>query len=306
MTTGRISSLFCVVAAFAIGACAGDSQPTGPGGALYRGTSPAGPNPVPTHEPSGSGPEAPTATEPPREGQPPIVEERVRPIEEFLRAQGTFCVADEFGGCRLYSEPTANYLAWYDTQMGSSGTSVAVDYAGIADMWMQQKFGRAVGTDLKGRVTERMMPDGRVEVTVELFGQNVMGYAVDQANLNGPLAWGHRPMDLTDNNVAPATGNLTMTIRFVNHALGAPLPDLVQLVRAPEERRHLLGVWMQYDGQGDLGLVYGKPGEQGRLSVTYDGMRAPIEMAHPYDPANTPPMGASSITVTPDQQRAES
>jgi hypothetical protein len=247
------------------------------------------------------GPAGPTDTEAP----PPTApddgypgepgKEIVRPIEDFFRAQGTYCVQGEAGGCQLYSAPTSNYLAWFTRELGPQGTAVAIDYAGIASNWMQQQMGRSLDTRLTGRVTERPMGDGQSHVTVEIDGSNVMAYAVDHANLRGPLFWGQRVFDIAAGRT-PGLGQMKMVIRFINNVPGGPLPDLVQMIRQPQPGQHLESVMLSYFGKGEFGDAYGKGQASGTLSLTYDGSRGPIMPFHPEE-VNTPPMGEASIAL---------
>jgi len=246
------------------------------------------------------GPTSPTDTEGPTTapddgytGEPG--KELVRPIEDFFRAQGTFCVPDETGGCRLYSAPTENYLAWFSREIGNQGTAVAIDYAGIANSWLQQQAGISVGTSLTGSVTEQIIGEGQSRVTVRIDGQNVMAYAVDHANLAGPLFWGQRPFEVAAGR-APAMGQMSMTITFINNVPGGPLPDLLQLIRQPQPGQHLESVMLKYYGKGEFGDAYGKEASSGTLSLSYDGTQGPVMPWHPED-FNTPPMGEAKVAL---------
>jgi hypothetical protein len=245
---------------------------------------------------SPTNPSAPPQPAAPDDGGP--VEpggEIVRPIQDFLVAQGTYCFPDETGNCQLYLAPISNYLSWFTRELGPRGTTVAIDYAGIANTWMQQQTGRSAGTSLSGRVTERVIGDGQSHVTVELFGQDVMAYAVDHANLAGPLFWGARPFEVGAGQ-APGTGSMRMEIRFTHNAPGGPLPDLLQIIRQPQPGQHLESVMLSYSGKGEFGEAYGKGRVGGTLSLTYDGSRGPIMPFHPED-RNTPPVGESMIAL---------
>lgn len=158
-----------------------------------------------------------------------------RPISDFLKEQGTFCIPDRSGGCSLFVPPVPNFVGWGD-QAGNLGASV--DYAGLANAC----FGNAFGTTMSGGITERTLADGRAEDTVLLFTQNALTWVVGPVHgmidfVNGPVVFGHRwntnsPV-CTLNGASPTLGTSFLHLKFINIAPGAPLPDFLQLLFFP-------------------------------------------------------------------------
>jgi hypothetical protein len=155
-----------------------------------------------------------------------------RPIEDFVDAQGTFCIDDGMGGCFLFVPPIENFLGQSDP---SSSLLSSVDYAGLADKWIggaaPNGCEMSFGTTFSGGVTERALVDGRAAVHVVLHTQNALAW-VTAEDFNNPLLFGARAPDVC-NGAEPSLGRITMIVDFVNTEPGAPLPDLLQLLIAP-------------------------------------------------------------------------
>lgn len=182
-----------------------------------------------------------------------------RPIEDFVSAQGTFCIDDGQGGCILFVPPVANFIGWVDP---AEEISASVDYAGLADAFADGAF----GTETTGTVTERPLKDGRAEIHVKLHTKNALSWAVDGFDFNGPLLFGHRAPDVLDGE-EPALGESLLHVKFINTAPGAPLPDLIQLFVAPEPGQEI--VFLSFYARADGPLADGTPG---RVQVVQTGL----------------------------------
>ena len=156
-----------------------------------------------------------------------------RSFDEFLVAQGTTSV---------FVPPVPDYIGWAD---GDLVTFALVDYAGLANAWIENETGgtQSLGTRVYGTVKERARPDGRAEVRVKLEARNALSWALLLADadfttirwsfLNTPLSFGARAQDVVK-GAEPALGKASFDLTFMNAAPGAPLPDLVQLLDDPQ------------------------------------------------------------------------
>ena len=206
-------------------------------------------------------------------GDVDVVQAVQRPIEEFVAAQGTFCVDDGMGGCLLFVPPAENFIGWGDP---ARGICSAFDYAGLANEAIVANTGGAVdlGTTTSGSVTERPLPDGRAEVQVVLHTRNANTFGQSACNdfNTDTLTFGHRPADVIAGADA-ALGNGTFHVKFTNPAPGAPLPDVLQLFFAPLEGQEVLMLSIHYTAFGKLhspsGFAEGTPG---RLTCTQTGI----------------------------------
>jgi len=188
-----------------------------------------------------------------------------RPIQDFLDAQGTYCIDDGMGGCLLFVPPVANFLGWSDP---ATGLLASVDYAGLADEYLAG----ALGTSHSGSVRERALPDGRAEVRVFLQTTNALSWAT-AGDFNAPLWFGSRVTDVLSDGALPSLGASFLWLHFINTSAGAPLPDLLQLVFAPEPGQELLRVAFQAGADGLLRSPSGFPdGTPGRLVVVEQGL----------------------------------
>ena len=178
---------------------------------------------------------APDSTaEPHRGGQ--------RPIEDFIQAQGTTSV--------FYRGPYApglpDYAVGFTTapcpgefcQYATSRIGV-VDYAGGANKYLERHGYGSLNTQTDGSITERLLPDGRAEITVVLHTTNALTFASTwDYSLPSPPESAETNVRLFGSSVQdllrypsrrPALGDSDLILIFKNPALGAPMPDLVKL-----------------------------------------------------------------------------
>ena len=171
---------------------------------------------------------------------------RVRPIEDFLKAQGT--PPPRANPILFYAGPYApglpNYAVGFTTancpnnannhycQYPTSRIAV-VDYAGGANKYLERHGYGSLGTKTDGSITERLLPDGRAEVTVVLYTTNALTFASTNDTPSaetGERLFGSSVQDLLrDRSRRPSLGNSSLIMVFKNTKLGAPMPDLVYL-----------------------------------------------------------------------------
>jgi hypothetical protein len=220
--------------------------------------------------------QSPTGSDPSHKGQPAdaaSIEAVQRPIEEFIAAQGTFCIDDGMGGCFLFVPPVENFFGWGDP---AKGVGAAFDYAGLADEAITSLSGGAIslGTTTSGGVTERPLEDGRAEIHVVLQTRNAMTFGIGALNdfNTDPLTFGFRAADILA-GAPPALGSGTFHLKFINTAPGAPLPDLLQLAFAPEPGQEFTELSIYFRAEGTLHSASGFPeGAPGRLTCTQTGL----------------------------------
>jgi hypothetical protein len=203
-----------------------------------------------------------------------------RPIDDFLKTQGTFCF-DLGQGCIVFVPPLDNFVGWAKLNNVGIGRGASIDYAGIAAAYLKDR-GIRLGTTMDGTVSERRLKDGRAEVSVVLHTTNALSWAVpvDVSEPNpdqnpfgdNPLLFGARVPDVVA-GAPPALGNSQLKVVFKNSKPGAPLPDLLQLLNEPEADQEL--VEMSFRGQAD-GALHATfdvaEGTPGRLTVAQTGL----------------------------------
>lgn len=211
------------------------------------------------------------------------------PISKFLASQGTFCADNGMGGCALYMGPAGNYLGWYNR---AQSMSAAVDYAGMASNWLMQN-GRSIGTTINGTVIEEVLPDGSRRVTVDLHGDRVMAFVTTGSDLRNAASYGYKTGELRNSANAPALGHTTLRATFILPA-GAPMPDLMQLIVAPQAGQKLESFSLMFEGDG----INRMTGQNEHVQIVYDGSTGPIYPSHPASPGQTPAMGQAQIVFT--------
>ncbi len=203
-----------------------------------------------------------------------------RPIEEFVEAQGTFCLDFETfcegdPPCDLFVPPIENFIAFFDP---AADVCASVDYAGLADKWITEESGGEVsfGTEFSGSVTERPLKDGRAEVRVILRTTNALTSVVDGDDCDfaeGDLLFGHLASDVLDDEADAALGQSHLELVFINTAPGADLPDFIQLLFCPEEGQEFVFVGFRATAHGTLREAFGvEDGTPGRMQTTQTGV----------------------------------
>ena len=192
---------------------------------------------------------------------------QIRPIEDFLDAQGTL--------------PGAPYYIPIPAELSSSGWTdpktvrfAQVDFTGLANKWIEESGGMSLGTETEGKIIERRLPDGRAEVTVLLHTKNALTWVVELDSLEPPLdpdsghlLFGHRAQDVLD-GADPALGESFYKWVFITETPDAPLPDqLAEIVVGPTVETLMLSFEAHADGT--LREAFGVPdGTPGRAQVT--------------------------------------
>ncbi|MCH7700584.1 MAG: hypothetical protein IID37_02740 [Planctomycetes bacterium] len=175
-----------------------------------------------------------------------------RPIEDFVDSQGTFCLDPETfcegipPDCLLFVPPVENFLGWSDLP---DCEGVAIDYAGLADEWITEESDGDVsfGTEFSGSITERVLADGRTQVSVRLHTTNALTWAFQDCSFDfggADTIFGHRAPDVLD-GASAALGSSLLRLNFITPAApGEDLPDMLQVLFCPEEGQEL--VWISF------------------------------------------------------------
>jgi len=146
-----------------------------------------------------------------------------RPISDFLMAQGTTSVFN-FGVTGMPDE-----IGWTTSTtatLGGNGRFARIDYTGQDAAFL----GLHLGTTASGTVSERPLPDGRAEVTVNLHTHNAFAWATQFLPdfTFGALLFGFTPTQLQANpSLTPPLADSNLLLVVKNSAPGAPLPDIV-------------------------------------------------------------------------------
>jgi hypothetical protein len=232
-----------------------------------------------------------------------------RPINDFLKAQGTYCfIPDGSADCVIFVPPVPNFIGssnnTEDTPRQRSAKRklcASVDYAGLADKTAKELSGVSFGTTTEGSVTERRLSDGRAEVTVRLHTKNALTWVIEGRERRGdenelppdcgefltgfasqPLLFGHRLNDVLDDKKDAALGDSFLQVVFINRMPGIPLPDLTQLFNAPEPGQQLRSFSFYASADGTLRARFGVPeGTPGRFHTVQTGLlfRTPFKGA---------------------------
>ena len=174
------------------------------------------------------------------------------------------------GGCLLFVPPDPNFLGWSNDLDSPVIYFAGVDYAGLANAYLGSV------PQISGTVTERPLPDGTAEVTVQLHTKNANAWVIE-LDLDGdvlaqiagkPTLFGHRPADVLA-GAAQALADTHLHVVFINTVPGAPLPDLLQINNTPAVKF----LSFKANGQGPLTAEFGvAEGTPGRCTITQTGL----------------------------------
>ena len=198
-----------------------------------------------------------------------------RPIEEFVNAQGTYCIDDGQGGCEVFVPPIENFVFFTDPMRGSAAV---IDYAGLANDWILEESGGEVslGTETAGTVIEQPLADGRAEVHVVLRTKNALTWVVEDPEFEptGPLVFGHRAPEVLNEGKEPGLCNSVFEVKFIHTNPGGDLPDMIQILFFPEEGQEVLYIAERCNAAGPLreGFDDVPDGTPGRASVVETGL----------------------------------
>jgi hypothetical protein len=197
-----------------------------------------------------------------------------RDLNQWLAAQGTFCVPNGSGGCFLFFSPLPNMLGWQDE---TNNRCALVDYAGLANNRYLKPQGRDLGTTVTGTVTERRLSDGKAEITVRLQVTNALTFAVTGCDLTaGPLIFGYRAQEILT-GAPPSLADASFVAKYTVASPGLPLTDLIEVAFFPELGTNLISAHFDADTtDGRLRAASGFPeGTLGTLSIKELGLFKP-------------------------------
>ena len=197
---------------------------------------------------------------------PSVARARVRPLTDFLQAQGT--ISSVFF-------PVPDYLSW--TNEAPSGPAGSIDYAGLANQFLIANGLPSLGTKIDGNVEELPLSDGTAQVTIVLHTTNALAFVTDVNNV--PL-FGYLATQLAPHpTLKPAIGDSHLKVVIKNSAPGAPLPDLICLVGACPMNFELLFISFYATATGPLRSTFGVlENTPGRLSIVETGLFALPEL----------------------------
>ena len=198
-----------------------------------------------------------------------------RPISDFVSAQGQFCLPGDAGVCLLFDPPVQNFVVWRDP----SGVCLSIDYAGVAKAWLEQASGGAISlpTTIDGTISERSLDDGTTEIHVRLHTTGALTWA-GECFPGGNVYFGYRAADVLA-GAEPALGESVLDLVFINHAPGAPLPDLFEMMILPDATQELSSMTFRATASGVLhaayGVAEGTPGVALVVLISRTGTSAP-------------------------------
>ena len=155
------------------------------------------------------------------------VSETKRPLSDFLTAQGT-------SGSSFFP-PVPDYVGWASSDFV---TFALVDYAGLANKYIEDSGAKSLNTQVTGQVRECALADGTARVTVKLVTANALGFAQSIADLSATIPpfdfantdtkFGAKAVDVAAGaEAAKGTAKLTTTLTIAGP--GEPLPDFLDV-----------------------------------------------------------------------------
>jgi hypothetical protein len=194
-------------------------------------------------------------------------------ILDWVLAQGSYCARPENRGGPVCGPdfPGLSISGWSDPANGFCGF---VDYAGFATRYLEQAGGPSLGTTYDGSITERLLNDGRAEVTITLRTENALAFVQPCEGFPAsPILFGALPADILA-GATPAVGSSFFSITYLAPP-GYPFPEPVQLFIA-EPPYELVKIAFHGDATGPFQAASGfGEGTLGRLRIQQVGRVTP-------------------------------
>jgi hypothetical protein len=201
-----------------------------------------------------------------------------RPLSDFISTQGT---------TNIFVPPVPDFIGWLTAVGIEPPYFASVDYAGLANGWLMANGHPSLGTTFGGSVTERPLPDGRAQVSVNLHTRNALTWVGDLSTgdfATGTLLFGNRAQDVLA-GAEPALGESHFQAVFRIAAPGAPIPDRVAngfCVGPNPAGCELISLSFRANASGVLHAAFGvAEGTPGRAVVSQTGVlfRGPFKGA---------------------------
>lgn len=194
-------------------------------------------------------------------------------IMDWVLAQGSYCARPENRAGPICGPllPGLDLAGWFDPANGLCG---AVDYAGFAARYLERSGGPSLGTTYTGSITERLLNDGRAEVTITVQTDNALAFVQPcEGQPFSPMLFGALPTDIVA-GAQPAVGSSFFSFTYIAPP-GYPLAEPVQIFigEAPYE---LVKIAFHADAIGPLHAASGfLEGTVGRLHIQQVGRVVP-------------------------------
>jgi hypothetical protein len=167
--------------------------------------------------------------------------------------------------------PGLDLAGWFDPVNGLCGV---VDYAGFAARYIERIGGPSLGTTYKGSITERLLNDGRAEVTITLQTENALAFVQPcEGAPSSPRLFGALPTEVSV-GAQPALGSSFFSFTYIAPP-GYPLPEPIQFFIG-EPPYELVKIAFHADAIGPLHAGSGfAEGTVGRLHIQQVGRVVP-------------------------------
>lgn len=217
-------------------------------------------------------------------------------IRDWVLAQGSYCARPEHwsGSACGPPSPGLETTGWFDRARKLCGF---VDYAGFASRYLEQAGGPSLRTSYSGSITERLLSDGRAEVTITLRTYNALALAVPCDRFpDGSVVFGATPIEILA-GVKPALGSSFFSLTYIAPP-GYALPEPVQ-VFISEPPYELVNVVFDAQATGLLRAAFGfGEGTLGRLHIQRAGRMTPGPLNKEGDHAGDY-FPAENVTLVP-------
>ena len=193
-----------------------------------------------------------------------------RSIAEFLAAQPNYCLLPGNPNNCDNAQPGIDLLSFTDP---ARGTEIVLDYPGIASAYLSANGGPDLGTTFSGHVTERVLNDGRAEITVLLRTENALAYVVEMGSspYDPTILLGATPTQVLAGAPA-ALGSSMLMLTYIAPAPGMPLVAISQVLWFERDRYELVKLQFHAQAEGVLHAASGfAEGTMGRVLVQQTG-----------------------------------
>ncbi len=179
--------------------------------------------------------------------------------EQFLAAQGTYCVRDIPGDCDVIDTYGLGYLLGWCVLSCADNPGLSADFAGVNRAWWDRNgLPSYAPYSYTGGVTESRLPDGRRRLVVNIHARNTFVMLSTYVNGLAVLvgADGSEYPIISDQPKTPALGDVSLAAELILPATYVGMPDITHFTFFPAEGMEIRRLSLTMSTSGPLRAAY--------------------------------------------------
>lgn len=179
--------------------------------------------------------------------------------EQFLAAQGTYCVRDIPGDCDVINEFGLGYILGFCVLSCLDNPSLTADFAGVNRAWWDRNgLAPYAPYSYTGGVTESRLADGRRRLVVNIHARNTFVMLSTQVNGFAVIVGADAP-EYPNRTLQPRTptlGDVSLAAELILPATYVGMPDITHFTFFPAEGMEIRRLSLTISTSGPLRVAY--------------------------------------------------